>query len=94
MPDLITQVIGWISSAILLATLLRQVYTQWESEATAGVSRWLFIGQVAASVGFTVYSILLRNWVFLFTNVALLLTAVLGEVIYLRNRRRKSRLKS
>lgn len=73
---------------ILLATLGRQVYTQWRSRATSGISRWLFVGQVAASVGFAVYSFLLENWVFLFTNVALVVTAIAGEVIYLRNRRR------
>lgn len=86
-PDLI----GWAASIILLATLIRQVYSQWKSGQTQGVSRWLFIGQVTASVGFTVYSWLLDNWVFLFTNIAILLTAVAGEWIYLRNRRRARR---
>jgi hypothetical protein len=75
---------------ILLATLGRQVYTQWKTGATSGVSRWLFVGQLAASTGFAVYSWLLENWVFLVTNLALLLTAVAGEMIYLRNRRLKS----
>jgi len=46
---MIAEVIGWVSSGILLLTLARQVVTQWHSEATAGVSRWLFVGQVAAS---------------------------------------------
>ena len=85
---MIAEVIGWVSSGILLLTLARQVVTQWRSEATAGVSRWLFIGQLAASTGFALYSWLLGNWVFLITNVALLLTALTGEAIYLRNRRR------
>lgn len=84
-----TELIGWVSSGILLLTLMRQVLTQWNSEATAGVSAWLFVGQVAASAGFAVYSFLLRNWVFFVTNLALLLTALVGEAIYLRNRRRK-----
>jgi hypothetical protein len=52
------------------------------------VSRWLFVGQVCASVGFTAYSFLLSNWVFLFTNVAILITAIAGELIFIRNRRR------
>jgi uncharacterized protein with PQ loop repeat len=80
------ELIGWVSSFILLATIGRQVYTQWQSGATAGVSKWLFIGQLAASTGYTIYSYLLHNWVFLFSNVALLLTAVAGEIIYSRNR--------
>jgi len=86
---MIAEVIGWVSSGILLLTLARQVVTQWHSEATAGVSRWLFVGQVAASIGFALYSWLLSNWVFLITNVALLLTALAGEAIYLRNRQRR-----
>ena len=82
-----TELIGWISSAILLLTLVRQVYTQWRSRATSGVSRWLFTGQLAASGGFAVYSWLVENWVFFVTNIALVVTALLGELIYLRNRR-------
>jgi uncharacterized protein with PQ loop repeat len=77
--------IGWASSGILLATLIRQVYKQWREHSTQGVSHWLFIGQLAASTGFLVYSYLLDNWVFVFTNAALLLTAVLGQLIYRRN---------
>jgi MtN3 and saliva related transmembrane protein len=86
-----TELIGWVSSAILLATLLRQVYTEWKSGSTAGVSRWLFVGQVTASIGYTVYSVLLRNWVFACSNIAILLTAMLGQALYLRNRRSRSR---
>ena len=79
--------IGWASSVVLLATIGRQVYTQWKTRATEGVSKWLFIGQVTASTGYTVYSILLHNWVFMTSNIALLGTAVLGEALFLRNRR-------
>jgi MtN3 and saliva related transmembrane protein len=80
--------IGWAASGILLLTLLRQVYNQWKFKQAQGVSRWLFVGQITASLGFAVYSWLLHNWVFLVTNLALLVTALAGEVIYLRNRRR------
>jgi hypothetical protein len=80
------ELIGWLSSLILLATLARQVYSQWRSGSAAGVSRWLFVGQLAASTGFALYSWLLGNWVFLVTNVALLVTAIAGEIIYLANR--------
>jgi MtN3 and saliva related transmembrane protein len=78
--------IDWIAFIILLATIGRQVYTQWRTRSTAGVSKWLFIGQVAASVGFAIYSYLLHNWVFLVSNVALLMTAVLGQWLYSRSR--------
>ena len=83
------ELVGWASSIILLLTLGRQVYTQWQSGATSGVSRWLFIGQLAASTGFSIYSWLLENWVFLVTNIALLATAVAGEVIFVHNKKHK-----
>jgi len=79
--------LGWVSSFILLLTLIRQVYVQWKSESVAGVSKWLFVGQLAASTGYTIYSFLLHNWVYVCSNIAILLTAVLGEGLYLRNRR-------
>jgi hypothetical protein len=82
------ELIGWGSSVVLLVTLTRQVYTQWRSGATSGLSRWLFAGQLVASIGFAVYSWMLGNWVFLVTNLAILATALVGETIYLRNRRR------
>ena len=85
---MMAEYIGWTSSVVLLLTLSRQVYTQWKSDKVQGVSQWLFIGQFTASCGFAIYSLLLRNWVFFSTNIALVLTAILGEVIYLRNRRR------
>ena len=75
----------------MLLTLGRQVYTQWRDRTSTGVSRWLFVGQCAASVGFVIYSWLLGNWVFVVTNALILLTALVGEIIYLRNRRSKKR---
>ena len=83
-----TELIGWASTLILCATISRQVYTQWKTKSIAGVSKWLFVGQLAASAGFVVYSFMLENWVFVFSNVFLLFTALLGQVIYMRNRKR------
>jgi MtN3 and saliva related transmembrane protein len=86
------EAIGWASTCLLLATLSRQVYKQWKSGATAGLSKWLFIGQIAASIGFTVYSLLLRNWVFMGSNAAILLVAVIGEILYARNRHHRAKV--
>ena len=79
------ELIGWAAAAILLLTLARQVYTQWRDRTSKGVSRWLFVGQCAASIGFVVYSWLVANWVFVVTNALILATAIAGEIIYLRN---------
>ena len=79
--------LGWVSSLVLLLTLGQQVQKQWRSCDSRGVSTWLFVGQMAASTGFAVYSYLLDNWVFLFTNALLVVNALLGEWVTLRNRR-------
>jgi MtN3 and saliva related transmembrane protein len=81
------ELIGWASSAILLLTISSQIYRQWKEGSSKGVSKWLFIGQVAASVGFTVYSLLVKNWVFVFTNALILLSAVVGVAITLHHKR-------
>lgn len=85
------ELLGWLSSAILVATLAKQVYKQWREGSSEGVSRWLFVGQTAASAGFTTYSVLVRNWVFVVTNALLLVNALLGFFIVLRHRRRARR---
>lgn len=85
-----TELIGWFAAAVLLATIGRQVYSQWRDRSTKGLSRWLFIGQMTASVAFVVYSWLLDNWVFVVTNLLMLATAVVGECVLLANRRRSA----
>jgi MtN3 and saliva related transmembrane protein len=84
------ELIGWASSLILLATLAVQTAKLYRSESNRGVSKWLFIGELAASSGFTVYSALLHNRVYLVANALGAVTAVIGLVIYFRNRRRSS----
>jgi uncharacterized protein with PQ loop repeat len=86
-----TQAIGWLSSLILLATIVEQIRTQIREHSQRGVSKWLFVGQTAASVGFTVYSALVRNWVFVVTNGALLMAGIVGLLITrLRQRQPRS----
>lgn len=84
-----TEFLGWASSAVLLATLARQVRKQWREGRAEGVSRWLFVGQTTASLGFTAYSILLHNWVFTVTNALILVNAIAGLVINRRLQRRR-----
>lgn len=79
--------IGWAASVVLLLTVSRQVWKQWQQRSTEGVSHWLFIGQMTASVGFLVYSWMLGNLVFTVSNALLLIAAVTGQALYVRNRR-------
>ncbi|MGI8495340.1 MAG: SemiSWEET family transporter [Pyrinomonadaceae bacterium] len=77
-----TDIIGWASSFILLLTLIKQVYKQWKDGETEGVSKWLFIGQLLASIGFTIYSYLVGNWVFTITNGLLTINNIIGICLY------------
>ncbi|CAD1791785.1 membrane protein [Xanthomonas arboricola pv. juglandis] len=83
--------VGWLASTILIATLIRQIYKQWRSDAAHGVSRWLFIGQISASVLFILYSYLVGNAVFIVSNVLILLTALTGHVLHRIKQRRMER---
>jgi MtN3 and saliva related transmembrane protein len=85
--------IGWVSSVILLATLVKQVYKQWKEGTGEGVSKWLFLGQVFSSIGFTIYSYLQGDWVFTVTNGVLLVNNLIGFWISYRLRRRNKNKK-
>lgn len=80
--------VGWIASAILIATLIRQIYTQWKDPDPSGVSTWLFLGQITASAGFIAYSWMLKNWVFIVTNSIILLTALVGQFVMWRKNKK------
>lgn len=84
-------VLGWASSVVLVVTLARQVFIQWRSGNSEGISRWLFVGQLSASLGFTIYSVLVRNWVFVVTNALLVLNALAGFTVTALHRRRSRR---
>ncbi len=83
-----TEIIGWLSSLILIITLAKQVYKQWKEGKSEGVSKWLFVGQIAASIGFTIYSFLVWNPVFILTNSLLVINAIIGLIvnIYLKRK--------
>jgi MtN3 and saliva related transmembrane protein len=83
--------IGWLSSIILLVTIGRQIYKQWSEESSHGVSRWFYLGQFSAQIGFIVYSFAVKNWVFVFTNSILLLENIVGLGIVIRHKRKKSK---
>jgi MtN3 and saliva related transmembrane protein len=84
----LTEAVGWVSSLILVLTIAKQVYKQWQEGSSEGVSKWLFVGQMAASLGFTIYSWLVSNWVFVVTNAVMLVNGLLGLLIVIHHRRR------
>jgi MtN3 and saliva related transmembrane protein len=83
-----TEIIGWAASLVLLLTLVKQVHKQWKDATSEGVSKWLFIGQLAASLGFIVYSYAVGNWVFIVTNALLTINNIVGIILYYRYRGR------
>jgi len=86
-----TEFIGWASSIILIVTIAKQVYKQWKEGKSGGVSKWLYAGQIVASLGFAVYSYLVGNWVFIFTNSIMVLNGVAGFLINLHLKRREEK---
>jgi uncharacterized protein with PQ loop repeat len=83
--------LGWLASLILLSTIGRQIWRQAHAPSVEGVSKWLFIGQMSASVLYLVYSVLVKNPVFVASNAALLIAGITGQVIYLRRKHRSAR---
>ncbi|PPV07499.1 hypothetical protein XBLMG947_1712 [Xanthomonas bromi] len=65
--------VGWLASVTLIATLIRQTYKPSCSDAAHGVSRWLFLCQVSASVLLIVYNYFVGNMVFIVSNALILL---------------------
>jgi MtN3 and saliva related transmembrane protein len=84
-----TELVGWVSSFILVLTIGKQIYKQWQEGRSENVSKWLFIGQMAASLGFTIYSWLVANWVFVVTNILMLINGLIGLGIVLHHRKQE-----
>jgi MtN3 and saliva related transmembrane protein len=85
------EIVGWLSSLLLLLTIGKQIHAQWKKGTSKGVSTFLFIGQLGASTGFLIYSILLKSWVFIVTNGLMMVSAMVGIVIVMMHRRREKR---
>ena len=85
------EALGWISSIILVLTIGKQVYKQWQEGVSEGISKWLFIGQITASTGFTIYSWLVHNWVFVVTNLLMILNSFIGLSLVLWQRHHKQK---
>ena len=87
-PAMAVEAVGWASSLMLLVTIAIQIRKQWRERSSQGVSTWLFVGETAASFGFTIYSVLVQNWVFVVTNALMLVAGLAGFWITLHHRRR------
>lgn len=86
-----SDMLGWASSCVLVVTLFVQVRKQWRDDTSRGVSPFLFIGQLAASLGFLAYSVAIDSWVFVVTNALTSSAALCGLWITWRHRKRGAR---
>jgi MtN3 and saliva related transmembrane protein len=89
--DIGTRALGIVSALLLVGTLCWQLRAQWKKGSSEGVSRFLFFGQLGASTGFAIYSARIGDGVFVATNIAAGLAAIVGVVLTLLLRRRAGR---
>lgn len=81
--------IGWLASFVLLTPLVRQMWARLRSGSVQAVSRWLFIGQMTASVLFLVCGPALHNTLFVVSNAAIPLAAVASQMAFIVTSRRR-----
>lgn len=79
--------VGWAASLLLFITVGSQVLKQIRERSCEGVSRFLFIGQLLASALFLAYAVMGGDTVFIVSNSFMLMAALVGQVVLLRNRR-------
>lgn len=91
--DLIVQVVGWLSSLILVPSLAYQTYKQWHEDTSEGVSVALYLGSLISNIGFAVYSWLQGDWVFIVSNTLLAINSSIGLCILYKHRFRKGKLR-
>jgi len=83
-----TDIIGWVSSCVLIATIGVQIRTQIRDNSSRGVSPLLFIGEIVSAAGFLTYSVLLGIPVYIVTNSIMILSSIVGLAVTLYHRNR------
>jgi MtN3 and saliva related transmembrane protein len=78
MRPALANAVGVVSAVVLLVTIVAQVVRQVRTAPGQGVSPYLFGGQLFASLGFTTYSVMLRDPIFIATNATLAVAALIG----------------
>ena len=80
------QIIGWAAVVALFLTMAGQAWKQWRDNVKRGVSKLFFVGQIAASSLFLVYSAMMGDRVFVVGNAMVLAAAIAGGGILWWNR--------
>jgi uncharacterized protein with PQ loop repeat len=85
----IDQAMGWGAVLTLFLTLSGQAWKQWRDRVKKGIGKYFFVGQIAASLLFLVYSAMKGDRVFIVGNALVLCAAVTGGAILWYNRTRR-----
>lgn len=85
----IEQIVGWAAVAVLFLTMSGQAWKQWRDRVKHGIGKYFFVGQIASSVLFLVYSALVGDRVFVVGNSLVLAAAITGGTILWWNRTRR-----
>ena len=80
------QIIGWSAVTALFLTMAGQAWKQWRDKVKGGISKLFFVGQIAASSLFLVYSAMMGDRVFIVGNAMVLAAAIAGGLILWWNR--------
>ena len=83
------QIVGWAAVGALFLTMTGQAWKQWRDRVKHGVSKYFFVGQVAASCLFLAYSVMKGDRVFVVGNALVLAASLAGGAILLWNRKRR-----
>ena len=73
--------IGWAAVLCLFFTMAGQAWKEWRDRVKHGISKLFFVGQVASSILFLVYSAMVGDRVFVVGNALVLTAAVAGGAI-------------
>lgn len=88
------QWVGWAAVLVLFATMSGQAWKQWRDRVKHGISKLFFVGQVASSLLFLLYSVMVGDHVFVVGNTLVLAAAIAGGTILWWNRTRRAGPKS
>ncbi len=83
------QMVGWAAVGALFITMSGQAWKQWRDRVKHGVSKYFFLGQVAASTLFLTYSAMVGDRVFVVGNALVLTASIAGGAILMWNRARR-----
>ena len=83
------EIIGWGSAFILLPAFGLQTYRQWKNrhEPVNSSALWFFVLVLIGTGGQVAYSWMVRNWVYLALNSALVVNNGVGLGIAIRRRK-------